>query len=51
MALAVDAYHRAALQARLAALKALDAASDNSNERGWLASGIRDAERRLKEGK
>jgi alkyl sulfatase BDS1-like metallo-beta-lactamase superfamily hydrolase len=47
MALAVDARHRGALQARLAALKNLDAASNNSNERGWLAAGIRDAERRL----
>jgi alkyl sulfatase BDS1-like metallo-beta-lactamase superfamily hydrolase len=48
MALAADNRHRLALQARLDALKALDAASGNSNERGWLAAGIRDAERRLK---
>ena len=48
MALAVDARHRAALEARLAALKNLDGASNNSNERGWLAAAIRDVERRLK---
>ncbi len=48
MALAVDARHRPALEARLAALRWLDAHSDNSNERGWLAAGIRDAEARLK---
>jgi alkyl sulfatase BDS1-like metallo-beta-lactamase superfamily hydrolase len=48
MALAVNPRHVAALQARIAALKALDAASNNSNERGWLAAGIREAERRLK---
>jgi alkyl sulfatase BDS1-like metallo-beta-lactamase superfamily hydrolase len=48
MALAADPRHRQALEARIAALKALDAASTNSNERGWLQAGIRDAERRLK---
>ena len=48
MALAVDARHRLALEARLAALRWLDTHSNNSNERGWLASGIRDAEARLK---
>ena len=48
MALAVDARHRPALEARLAALRWLDAHSGNSNERGWLAAGIRDAEARLK---
>jgi alkyl sulfatase BDS1-like metallo-beta-lactamase superfamily hydrolase len=48
MALAVDARHRPALEARLAALRWLDAHSENSNERGWLAAGIRDAEARLK---
>lgn len=47
MALAVDARHRAALEARLKALQALDARSGNSNERGWLAAGIRDVESRL----
>jgi alkyl sulfatase BDS1-like metallo-beta-lactamase superfamily hydrolase len=49
MALAVDSTHRASLQARIAALKALDATSRNSNERGWLAAGLRDAEARLKQ--
>ena len=48
MALAVDGSHRASLEARIAALKALDATSKNSNERGWLAAGLRDAEARLK---
>lgn len=48
MALAVDLRHRPALEARLAALKQLDTLSGNSNERGWLAAGIRDAEARLK---
>ena len=48
MALAVDARHRGALDARLAALRWLDSHSTNSNERGWLAAGIRDAEARLK---
>lgn len=49
MALEVDGRHRAALEARLAALRRLDAHSGNSNERGWLAAGIRDAEARLKQ--
>ncbi len=48
MALAVDARHRPALEVRLAALRWLDTHSNNSNERGWLAAGIRDAEARLK---
>jgi alkyl sulfatase BDS1-like metallo-beta-lactamase superfamily hydrolase len=48
MALAVDGAHRAALEARIKALQTLDAASANSNERGWLQAGIREAERRLK---
>jgi alkyl sulfatase BDS1-like metallo-beta-lactamase superfamily hydrolase len=47
MALAADAGHRGALDARLQALEALDARSTNSNERGWLAAGIRDARARL----
>jgi alkyl sulfatase BDS1-like metallo-beta-lactamase superfamily hydrolase len=47
MALAVDRAHRGALEARLAALRWLDRHSGNSNERGWLAAGIRDAEQRL----
>jgi alkyl sulfatase BDS1-like metallo-beta-lactamase superfamily hydrolase len=49
MALAVDARHRGALLARIAALRKLDAESNNSNERGWLAAGIREAETRLKQ--
>ena len=39
---------RGALEARLTALRWLDAHSGNSNERGWLAAGICDAEARLK---
>ncbi|HEX2344856.1 MAG TPA: MBL fold metallo-hydrolase [Vicinamibacterales bacterium] len=49
MALAVDPKHRASLEARIAALKILDARSNNSNERGWLAAGIRQAEAKLKQ--
>jgi alkyl sulfatase BDS1-like metallo-beta-lactamase superfamily hydrolase len=48
MALAVEPKHRPSLEARLKALQALDAKSDNSNERGWLAAGIREVESRLK---
>ena len=48
MALAADAAHRAALEARIRALQILLKASTNSNERGWLAAGLREAERRLK---
>jgi alkyl sulfatase BDS1-like metallo-beta-lactamase superfamily hydrolase len=48
MALASDAAHRPALEARLKALQALDARSDNSNERGWLAAGIREVETKLR---
>lgn len=48
MALAVDPAHRAALEARLKALQALDATSNNSNERGWLQAGIREVQQRLK---
>jgi alkyl sulfatase BDS1-like metallo-beta-lactamase superfamily hydrolase len=48
MALAVDANHRATLEARLEALQTLDASSNNSNERGWLAAGIREVQSRLK---
>ncbi|HUE88328.1 MAG TPA: MBL fold metallo-hydrolase [Vicinamibacterales bacterium] len=48
MALAADAAHRGALEARIRALQVLLKASTNSNERGWLAAGLRDAERRLK---
>jgi alkyl sulfatase BDS1-like metallo-beta-lactamase superfamily hydrolase len=48
MALAADARHRGALEARIQALQTLIKQSNNSNERGWLAAGLRDAERRLK---
>jgi hypothetical protein len=48
MALAADASHRGALEARVRILQALLKSSTNSNERGWLAAGLRDAERRLK---
>jgi alkyl sulfatase BDS1-like metallo-beta-lactamase superfamily hydrolase len=51
MALAADRAHRIALQARIAALQALERASTNSNERGWLAAGIRQAEGALKSGR
>jgi alkyl sulfatase BDS1-like metallo-beta-lactamase superfamily hydrolase len=47
MALSVDASHRRALEARIQALQALDARSANSNERGWLAAGIREAQSKL----
>ncbi len=39
--------HRGALQARLAALRALRRASRNYIERNWLAAGIREAEAKL----
>jgi alkyl sulfatase BDS1-like metallo-beta-lactamase superfamily hydrolase len=48
MALAANPRDVAGLEARLAILKILDAQSGNSNERGWLQAGIRDAETRLK---
>jgi alkyl sulfatase BDS1-like metallo-beta-lactamase superfamily hydrolase len=48
MALAADPRDVAGLEARLAILKILDTQSGNSNERGWLQAGIRDAETRLK---
>jgi alkyl sulfatase BDS1-like metallo-beta-lactamase superfamily hydrolase len=48
IALAADPRHVPSLDARLRALQRLDAASTNSNERGWLAAGIRDVEARLK---
>jgi len=47
MALAVNATHRASLEARLKALQTLDAKSNNSNERGWLAAGIREVQAKL----
>jgi alkyl sulfatase BDS1-like metallo-beta-lactamase superfamily hydrolase len=48
MALAVDPQHRGALEARVKALQALDSTSTNSNERGWLQAGIREAQQKLK---
>jgi alkyl sulfatase BDS1-like metallo-beta-lactamase superfamily hydrolase len=48
MALAADARHRGALEARIQALQTLIKQSNNSNERGWLAAGLREAERKLK---
>jgi alkyl sulfatase BDS1-like metallo-beta-lactamase superfamily hydrolase len=48
MACAADERDVAALETRLAILKTLDQRSGNSNERGWLQAGIRDAEARLK---
>lgn len=47
MALAASPAHRAALEARLKALQTLDAGSNNSNERGWLAAGIREVQAKL----
>jgi alkyl sulfatase BDS1-like metallo-beta-lactamase superfamily hydrolase len=46
-ALAVDASHRAALEARLRILKALSDQSRNSNERGWLEYSIRETKAKL----
>jgi alkyl sulfatase BDS1-like metallo-beta-lactamase superfamily hydrolase len=48
MALTAAPSHRRALEARIKALQALLQRSTNSNERGWLSAGIRDAERKLK---
>lgn len=47
MALAANATHRPSLEARLKALQTLDAKSNNSNERGWLAAGIREVQAKL----
>jgi alkyl sulfatase BDS1-like metallo-beta-lactamase superfamily hydrolase len=47
-ALGADAMNRAALEARIKALQVLDNQSTNSNERGWLSAGIRDAQAKLK---
>jgi alkyl sulfatase BDS1-like metallo-beta-lactamase superfamily hydrolase len=47
VALGADQANRAALQARIASLQALERASTNSNERGWLAAGIRQAQAAL----
>lgn len=48
MALAAEPQEVAGLEARLEILRILDRQSANSNERGWLQAGIRDAEARLK---
>jgi alkyl sulfatase BDS1-like metallo-beta-lactamase superfamily hydrolase len=48
IAMAAEPTHVATLEARLAALKLLEQRSGNSNERGWLQAGIRDAEAKLK---
>jgi alkyl sulfatase BDS1-like metallo-beta-lactamase superfamily hydrolase len=47
-ALAAEPDNRAALEARLAVLRALEQRSRNSNERGWVEAGIRDAQAKLK---
>jgi alkyl sulfatase BDS1-like metallo-beta-lactamase superfamily hydrolase len=47
-ALAADATHRGAWEARLKALEYLRDHSKNSNERGWLAYSIREAKAKLK---
>jgi alkyl sulfatase BDS1-like metallo-beta-lactamase superfamily hydrolase len=48
IALAAEPDHVATLEVRLAALRVLEQRSRNSNERGWLQAGIRDAEAKLK---
>jgi len=48
IALAADPKQRLALETRLMILQALDQRSVNSNERGWLAAGIRDVQARLR---
>jgi alkyl sulfatase BDS1-like metallo-beta-lactamase superfamily hydrolase len=48
IALDGDGNDRQALETRLAILRVLESRSGNSNERGWLKAGIRDAETRLK---
>jgi alkyl sulfatase BDS1-like metallo-beta-lactamase superfamily hydrolase len=47
MALGADRTNQPALQARIGALQALERKSSNSNERGWLAAGIREAQAAL----
>lgn len=47
VALAADSAHHGALEARLSALEALLAATQNRMEMGWLTYGIRDARKRL----
>ena len=46
-ALAGDPQHREGMEARLAALRMLESNSNNGNERGWLAAGIRETQSRL----
>jgi alkyl sulfatase BDS1-like metallo-beta-lactamase superfamily hydrolase len=48
-ALASDPKDRQALEARLKALQTLRQQSHNSNERGWLSSGIQTTQQRLKD--
>jgi alkyl sulfatase BDS1-like metallo-beta-lactamase superfamily hydrolase len=48
IALAADPRDVTGLEARLEILRILDRQSGNSNERGWLQAGIRDAEARIK---
>jgi alkyl sulfatase BDS1-like metallo-beta-lactamase superfamily hydrolase len=48
-ALAVDAGHRGALEARLKTLEFLRDQCKNSNERGWLEYSIRETKSKLKE--
>ncbi len=48
IALGADPRDVASLETRLAILRALEAKSNNSNERGWLQAGIREVEARLK---
>ncbi len=47
MALKADPANQTALKARLAALEALFNASVNSNEKGWLAHGVRETKARI----
>lgn len=47
MALKADAANQTALKARLAALESLFEASVNSNEKGWLAHGIRETKAKI----
>jgi len=48
IALAADPTSRPALEVRLQILQTLDKTSGNSNERGWLQAGIREAQAKLK---
>ena len=51
MALVADRHNIAALEARLAALTALDFRCKNAIERGWLRHGIRTTKQQLTERK